>query len=101
MSKQTNQLEQLLEMTRQMLSLAEQQKWSVLAKMQVVRLKLIEKTFPIDTTSETETSRSILEQIVGINTQLTQTCKQNKRSLQLELSGINSGRKAMAAYQSV
>jgi hypothetical protein len=101
MVKQTRQLSQLLEMTRQMLELAEQKKWSTLAKMQVVRLKLMEQTFPLDETVDTVFARENLLKVIELNNALQQHCVGTQQALQLELKGLMQGRQASAAYQSV
>jgi hypothetical protein len=101
MVKQTRQLSQLLEMTQQMLELAEQKKWSTLAKMQVVRLKLMEQTFPLDETVDTVFARENLLKVIELNNVLQQHCVGTQQALQLELKGLMQGRQASAAYQSV
>lgn len=94
------QLKQAADLTQAMLETAQQEKWSVLPEMHQKRAVLFEQIFPLSEAGQTDECRAILQTMIENNQQLEQICREAQQALQVELSGLNKNRKAVAAYQS-
>lgn len=97
---QLMQLKQAADLTRAMLEMAQDKKWSVLPEMQQKRAALFEQIFPLTEAGQTDECRTMLQTMIENNQQLEQICRDAQQALQVELSGLNKNRKAVAAYQS-
>lgn len=94
------QLRQAVDLTRAMLQMAQDRKWSALPEMQQKRAALLEQIFPLGEDQQTLDTRALLESMIADNQQLEQICRDAQQTLRLELSDLNKNRKAVAAYQS-
>lgn len=93
-------LKQAAKLTDAMLLNAQSERWSELPSQQQEREALFLDIFPLDAVERTDDFRQIILTMIEQNQQLETVCRQAQKSLQLELSGLNKNRKAVAAYQS-
>lgn len=100
MNNSVKLLQQAAHLTEDMLSKASNQKWSALPELQNQRAELLRQVFPWQEAEQTEVCRTLLEQLIDSNHRLETVCREAQQDLQIELSGLNKNRKAVAAYQS-
>lgn len=94
-------LQQAHQLTQNMLSLAKQQKWEDLQKLETQRQVLLNDIFPLtDDDSETETFLIALQTLIDTNQALIAHCQEGKHSLQLQMRDAKFTKKAVTAYQS-
>lgn len=93
-------LRQAAELTSAMLQMAEARQWSGLPELQQKRAELLQQIFPISEAEQLDDCRILLESMIEQNQQLEHCCREAQQALQVELSGLNKNRKAVAAYQS-
>jgi hypothetical protein len=93
-------LQQAAVLTETMLHQAQSGEWSELPSQQEQRAALLTNIFPLAEDEQTERCRQLMISMIDHNQQLEALCRQAQQALQLELSGLNKNRKAVAAYQS-
>lgn len=93
-------LQQAVVLTETMLHQAQSDEWSELASQQEQRAAMLASIFPLAEDEQTETCRQLIISMIDNNQKLEALCRQAQQALQLELSGLNKKRKAVAAYQS-
>lgn len=94
-------LQQAHQLTQNMLSLAKQQKWEDLQKLEKQRQILLNDIFPLtDDDSEMETFLIALQTLIDTNQALIAHCQEGKHSLQLQMRNAKFTKKAVTAYQS-
>lgn len=94
-------LQQALQFTQNMLSLAKQQQWDELAAIEKQRQVLLQGVFPlVDNSLEMETLAKVLQKLIDTNNELIAHCQQGKQSLQLQMRNAKFTHKAVTAYQS-
>jgi len=93
-------LEQILETSREMLALAEQDEWEQAEMLQRQREELIKKTFPLDDeVAQSEQAAAILKQIISLDGQLRRLAESRRKEIGQALGKINQGRQATRAYR--
>ena len=93
-------LEQILETSREMLALAEQDEWEQAEALQRQRQDLIEKTFPLDDEmAQSEQAAALLKQIISLDGQLRRLAESRRKEIGQALGKINQGRQATRAYR--
>lgn len=100
MSDKLALLQQAAALTEAMLHQAQSGEWSELASRQEQRAAMLISIFPLAEDEQTERCRELMMSMIDHNQQLEALCRQAQQALQLELSGLNKNRKAVAAYQS-
>lgn len=93
-------LQQAVTLTQTMLLQAQAGEWSELATQQEQRAAILVSIFPLAEDEQTERCRQLIMSMIEHNQKLEALCRQAQQALQLELSGLNKNRKAVAAYQS-
>jgi hypothetical protein len=93
-------LQQAAALTETMLHQAQSGEWSELALQQEQRAAMLVSIFPLAEDEQSERFRELMMAMIDHNQQLEALCRQAQQALQLELSGLNKNRKAVAAYQS-
>jgi len=93
-------LQQAVTLTETMLHQAQAGQWSELAPQQEQRAAMLVSIFPLSEDEQTESCRQLILTMIDHNQKLEALCRQAQQALQLELSGLNKTRKAVAAYQS-
>ncbi|MCW8907952.1 MAG: flagellar protein FliT [Sedimenticola sp.] len=93
-------LEQILETSRKMLALAEQDEWEQAEALQRQRQELIEKTFPLDDeTAHSAQTATLLKQILSLDGQLRRLAESRRKEIGRALGKISQGRQATRAYR--
>ncbi len=95
-------LQQILQLSLQMLQLAEADEWEEVVDLEAERRQLIATTFPL--TAEQATIPSTvtdLEQIIEFDNRLMGMCAKAQRKIGSVLGKIHKGRQATTAYRKV
>lgn len=93
-------LAQVLELTQAMQKKADLGLWDEMIELQQERQPFFDKVFPVTEPSDIDKIRSTVEAILELNTKLEQQCEHQKQTIQLQLKGMNTNKKAVNAYQS-
>ncbi len=93
-------LEQILELSREMLTLGKQGEWEQVEKLQQSRERLIRESFPLsdEKAADAESAR-IIEQVLAIDGQIKDAAEGQRHEIRQTLSKLNQGRAATKAYQ--
>jgi hypothetical protein len=90
-------LQELLELTEDMLNKASEEKWEELIELEKRREVLIKSSFPIN--EPTLQQRGRLETIIKINNEIERLCTIAKNQAQSQLVKLTSNKSAINAYQ--
>ena len=93
-------LQQALQLTQRMLSLAKQQSWDDLSPLEQQREALLQAVFPVDKASQTDSIAEAIRELIEANHQLVAQCQSGKHSLQMQMRDAKFTQKAVSAYQS-
>lgn len=93
-------LKQALQLTEDMFQCAQNEQWDELTSLQQQRGDMLEHIFPLEPENENEQAKTVLEQIIAVNQQTEVLCREARQALQVEISGLNKNKKAVAAYRS-
>jgi CRISPR/Cas system CMR-associated protein Cmr1 (group 7 of RAMP superfamily) len=97
--KKLQLLEQVIQLTQAMQLKADDALWDEIADIQQQRQTLFDEIFPITSTENSDEIRQILTKVVEKNNHLEKQCQQQKQTVQLQLQGLTSNKKAVNAYQ--
>lgn len=93
-------LDQILEVSRNMLALAEQGEWEQVDILQQERQIIVEQTFPLeDDAARNPNVATVLKQILMLDGQIQGLAEKRHREIGQELGRINQGRAVTKAYK--
>jgi len=94
------QLNQAMDLTKQMQALAEKAEWDQIIELDKQRQGLFSQIFPLNNANVSADFQQKLQYLIELNKQLEKFCASQKRDLQLQMQGLNKNKKAINAYQS-
>lgn len=93
-------LSQLVHLSREMLTLAEQGEWERLTAAQTERRQLMDAVFPLDSRlQDAEDAVAQIQLIQELDQQITRLVRAQQQQIGQELGKLNQGRAATRAYQ--
>jgi len=93
-------LSQLVRLSQEMLSLAEQGEWERVTELQIERQQMMEKTFPLDTqVTDAAGAAGQIQSILNLDQQIAQLARAQQKEVGQVLGKLNQGRTATRAYQ--
>ena len=95
-------LQHILQLSQQMLQLAEAEEWEEIVELEAARRQLIAATFPL-TAEQAAIPSTVtdLEQIIELDNRLMGLCAKARRKIGSVLGKIHKGRQATTAYRKV
>ncbi len=102
MSAATNPLQQILQLSQQMLKLAEDDKWEEIVDLDEQRHRLISATFPLNAEQlDISSAVTLIKHIMELDERVTALGTDAKQNMATVLSDIQKGRQATNAYHKV
>ncbi len=95
-------LQQIMRLSRQMLKLAEAEKWEEVVDLEAKRRQLIADTFPLTPEQSSIPSTIVdLEHVIELDKQVMELGKNARHKMGAVLGKIHKGRQATTAYRKV
>lgn len=93
-------LDQLVRLSREMLSLAGQGEWERVAGLQIERQQMMGQTFPLDSSlTDTQGAAGQVKEILDLDQQITELARVQQKEIGQLLGKLNQGRTATRAYR--
>ena len=93
-------LEQILQMSQTMLTLAEQDEWEQVTGLQMERQQMMEQALPLDPAlTNSDSAAAQIKKILGLDQQITELARAQQKEIGQVLGKLNQGRAATRAYQ--